>query len=103
MPGAERHTEPDLRCPLRDRVGHHDPIDAERGQRKAPAGYLLGADGDNLEGRTRQALLRTRTINELAGLSDQHLKDIGVERREIGAIVDSELQRLRRSDLTWHK
>ena len=53
--------------------------------------------------RLREALLRTRTINELSGLSDQHLKDIGVERREIGSMVEAELQRLRRSDLAWHK
>ena len=56
----------------------------------------------SLFSRMGEALLRMRAINELNGLSDRHLKDIGVERREIGTIVESELQRLRRSDLTWH-
>ena len=31
LSGAERHAEPDLRCPLRDRKGHH-PINAKRRQ-----------------------------------------------------------------------
>lgn len=43
---------------------------------------------------------RTRMLHQLAELSDEHLKDIGVERRAIGDVVERELQRLRRRDLT---
>ena len=47
--------------------------------------------------------LKLRALNELNELSDSHLKDIGIDRREIGSVVDRELSRLRRSDLAWHK
>jgi hypothetical protein len=33
LPSTERHAQPDLRCSLRDRVGH-DSIDAKRGQQQ---------------------------------------------------------------------
>jgi uncharacterized protein YjiS (DUF1127 family) len=45
--------------------------------------------------------LKMHAVNELSELSDADLKDIGVDRREIGSVVDRELARLRRSDLTW--
>jgi uncharacterized protein YjiS (DUF1127 family) len=42
-------------------------------------------------------------MDELTGLTDADLKDIGMERRDIAAVVDRELARLRRNDLGWHK
>ena len=53
--------------------------------------------------RLSQAWQRNRTIDQLSDLSDEHLRDIGVDRRDIGQVVDRELARLRRSDLAWHK
>jgi uncharacterized protein YjiS (DUF1127 family) len=53
--------------------------------------------------RLREAWQRSCAVNELNGLSDRHLRDIGVERREIGSVIDRELARLRWSDLAWHK
>ncbi|MGE0008366.1 MAG: DUF1127 domain-containing protein [Parvibaculaceae bacterium] len=38
---------------------------------------------------------RLRTVNELEQLSDRQLRDIGVERREIEAIAEREIARLR--------
>ncbi len=49
----------------------------------------------------RHASERNHTLDQLNELSDEHLKDIGVERRDIGFVVDRELERLRRSDLVW--
>ena len=53
--------------------------------------------------RLREAWQRNCAVNELNGLSDRHLRDIGVERREIRSVIDHELARLRRSDLAWYK
>jgi uncharacterized protein YjiS (DUF1127 family) len=50
-----------------------------------------------------EAWRRMRAVDALDGLSDRHLKDIGIDRREIGSVVECELARLRRSDLTWHR
>lgn len=51
----------------------------------------------------RARLLKLRALDELTGLSDADLRDIGMERRDIGSVVDRELARLRRNDLGWHK
>ncbi len=64
---------------------------------------ILPQFAQSLFARLREAWQRSRAVNELNGLSDQHLKDIGVDRREIGSVIDRELARLRRSDLAWHK
>ena len=39
----------------------------------------------------------------LTDLTDADLRDIGMERRDIASVVDRELARLRRNDLSWHK
>ena len=53
--------------------------------------------------RLRGRLLKLRAMDELTGLADADLKDIGIERRDIASVVDRELARLRRNDLGWHK
>jgi uncharacterized protein YjiS (DUF1127 family) len=51
----------------------------------------------------RARLLKLRAMDELTGLTDADLRDIGMERRDIASVVDRELARLRRNDLGWHK
>jgi uncharacterized protein YjiS (DUF1127 family) len=48
-------------------------------------------------------LRRMRAVDQLSDLSDAHLRDIGIDRREIGPVVERELARLRRSDVNWPK
>jgi uncharacterized protein YjiS (DUF1127 family) len=49
----------------------------------------------------RHASERNSTFDQLNELSDEHLRDIGVDRRDIGSVVERELERLRRSDIVW--
>jgi uncharacterized protein YjiS (DUF1127 family) len=75
---------------------------------KSPATTAIGRRilpdfAHSLMVRVIETFQRIRTIDELNELSDEHLRDIGVERREIGSVVERELQRLRRSDLGWSK
>ena len=64
---------------------------------------VLAQSQPSLFARLHEAWQRSCAVNELNGLSDRHLRDIGVERREIGSVIDRELARLRRGDLAWHK
>jgi uncharacterized protein YjiS (DUF1127 family) len=64
---------------------------------------ILPGFARSLLARISEFRQRNRALGQLGELSDAHLKDIGIERREIGSVVERELQRLRRSDLSWQK
>ena len=54
-------------------------------------------------GWVRSRFLRLNAMDELTGLTDADLRDIGIDRRDIVSVVDRELARLRRNDLGWRK
>jgi uncharacterized protein YjiS (DUF1127 family) len=82
---------------LKEKTMYKSPAIAQTGR------TILPEFARSLLAQAREAWQRTRTLNQLNELSDAHLKDIGVERREIGSVVEYELARLRRSDLGWQK
>ena len=45
--------------------------------------------------RLTEPVRRLRAVNELERLSDRQLRDIGIERRQIEAIAEREIRRLR--------
>jgi uncharacterized protein YjiS (DUF1127 family) len=49
-----------------------------------------------LIGRLNEPFVRLRVVNELENLSDHHLRDIGIARRDIATIAEREIARLRR-------
>ncbi len=58
---------------------------------KTPRPSFLHRSLARLSDRAR----RLKAVNELENLSDRHLRDIGVERGQIGAIAEREIAKLR--------